>query len=272
MSTAATTPSSVVHHPVRVWNGRITLNVQVAGQGPALVYFHPAAGFRWDPFLTALTAHHTVYAPEFPGTTPGDPHAIHQVDELGDAVLLLEEAMRSLGLQGAVAVGQSFGGMLAAELGAAFPALFSRLVLLGPVGLWRDDAPAQSPFAAAPDQLPAMLFKNPASPAAQAALAMPPDPEAAVMATAQMIWNLGCTGKFLWPLPDRGLEKRLHRISAPTLLVWGEDDALIPVSYAGEFARLIAGSRVEIIRDCGHIPQVEQMAPCLKAVRAFLDG
>jgi hypothetical protein len=48
------------------------------------------------------------------------------------------------------------------------------------------------------------------------------------------IWAMGCVAKFLWPLPDRGLSKRLHRVSAPTLVIC-EDDALIPVHYAQEF-------------------------------------
>lgn len=57
------------------------------------------------------------------------------------------------------------------------------------------------------------------------------------MAGASMVWALGCTGKFCWPIPDRGLAKRLHRVTAPTLIVWGEEDGLFSVAYAEEFAR-----------------------------------
>ena len=113
-----------------VWNGRINLNFRIRGQGPTLVYFHPAAGFAWDPFLEKLSESYTVYAPEFPGTTLGDPHAIHQVDDLADAVFIYEEAIRAIGIRGAVAVGQSFGGMLAIELAAAFPEIFSKLIVM----------------------------------------------------------------------------------------------------------------------------------------------
>ena len=58
---------------------------------------------------------------------------------------------------------------------------------------------------------------------------------------------------------------------APTLIVWGEDDALIPVDYAREFGAAIAGSRVEIVRDAGHVPQAEQMDTTLALVRNFLS-
>ncbi len=84
------------------------------------------------------------------------------------------------------------------------------------------------------------------------------------------MWNIGCCAKFVWPIPDRGLEKRLHRVSAPTLVVWGENDRLIPVAYAHEFGRRIAGSRVVIVPQCGHIPQVEQCDITTAAVREFL--
>jgi pimeloyl-ACP methyl ester carboxylesterase len=145
------------------------------------------------------------------------------------------------------------------------------VVLLDPIGLWRDDAPVANWIAAPPDRLPGMLFHDPTGPAAQAMLAMPSDPEALADAQAQMVWNLGSTGKLCWPIPDRGLHKRLHRISAPTLIVWGEQDSLIPASYAEEFRTRITDSRVEIIYGSGHIPQVEQTDATSKVVNSFLS-
>lgn len=255
---------------VSTWNGEVTLTFRVAGSGPALVYLHPAAGPGWDPFLDLLAGHYTVYAPEFPGTTPGDPHAIHRIDTLWDAVLIYEQALRELGVQGAVLVGQSFGGMLAAELAAAYPGMFSRIVLMDPIGLWDDEHPVANWMTTPAPALPALLFADPAGPAAQAMLAMPDDPEAVILAQAQLVWNMGATGKLCWPIPDRGLRKRLHRISAPTLIVWGEDDALVSSFYADEFVRGIADGRAVIIPDCGHIPQVEQTEATWSAVVPFL--
>lgn len=264
------TVANLSQRKLPVWNQRIQLNVEICGNGPALIYFHPAAGLRWDPFLAKLAEIYTVYAPEFPGTTPGDPYALHQVDDLADAAFIYEEVIRGLGLHGAIAIGQSFGGMLALELAAAFPDLFSKLIVLDPIGLWREDAPVADWLSASPEQLAAMLFKNPASPAAQAMLSMPSDPEAAVVATAQLIWNIGATGKMVWPVPDRGLKKRLHRVTAPTLIIWGEDDALISSSYAHDLGQRITDSRVELVAECGHIPQVEQCETTLRLVNDFL--
>src|SRR6476619_5240810 len=100
----------------------------------------------------------------------------------------------------------------------------------------------------------------------------PPSPERALDVAVNTIWAMGCVAKFLWPLPDRGLSKRLHRVSAPTLVVWGEEDAMIPVEYAQEFGRLIRDCRVEVIPDCGHVPQVEQAEATAALVKEFLDG
>jgi pimeloyl-ACP methyl ester carboxylesterase len=269
MTTTANTPA-ISDESVDVWDGRITIRVKVAGAGSPVLYLHPAAGLAWDPFLSHLAERHTVYAPEFPGTSAGDPHAIHRIDQLGDVVLAYEELVRKLGLAEPVVVGQSFGGMLAAELAATFPELPSSLVLLDPIGLWLDEHPVANWVATPADKLPELLFHNPASPAAQAMLALPDDPEQQVAAIAGMVWAFGCTGKFAWPIPDRGLRGRLHRIGVRTLIVWGRDDKLANVAYANEFANAIRGSKVALIDDCGHIPQVEQYEQTVTAVDEFL--
>ena len=255
---------------VAVWGGRLELGVQVAGQGPPLLYLHPAAGLAWDPFLERLARQRMIHAPQVPGTTPGQPDAIREVDDLWDLVLVYEEAIRALGLAQPAVIGQSFGGMLACELAASFPALFSRIVLLDPIGLWLDEHPVANWVAAAPEELPALLFHDPGSEAARAAMTPPADPDAAVAAIAGLAWAIGCTAKFVWPIPEKGLSKRLHRIEAPTLIVWGKQDRLVSSAYAAEFGRRIAGSRVEIIDACGHVPQLEQPDKTYKLVSDFL--
>ncbi|MEZ5264757.1 MAG: alpha/beta fold hydrolase [Acidimicrobiales bacterium] len=259
---------------VRVWDGRIDLRVQVRGQGEPLLYLHPAGGLTWDPFLEDLARDHTVYAPEFPGTSAGDANAVHELDDVFDVVLAYEEAVRALGLAGATVVGQSFGGMLAAELASCFPALFGRVVLLDPAGLWVPEHPygLGDIMAGPPQNIPTLLFHDPSCAGARAMFAPPADPAAALDGAVALVWAIGCTAKFLWPIPDRGLHKRLHRLSAPTLIVWGEQDALVPVAYAHEFQRRIGDARVVLVPQCGHIPQVEQPEATIAAVREFLGS
>jgi pimeloyl-ACP methyl ester carboxylesterase len=122
----------------------------------------------------------------------------------------------------------------------------------------------------APHELPGLLFHQPDGEVAQAMFTPPDDPEAAIATIIGITWATGCTSKFVWPVPDKGLAKRIHRIASPTLVVWGKQDALISSAYAAEFARLIPHSRVEILDRCGHIPQLEQSERTLALVRDFL--
>jgi pimeloyl-ACP methyl ester carboxylesterase len=145
------------------------------------------------------------------------------------------------------------------------------MVLLDPIGLWREDAPVAQYMLMPPEKLVATLYKDLSSEPVQKALQMPEDPAQVATITADLVWALGATGKFVWPIPDKGLKKRIHRIKAETLIVWGEDDALISSVYAKEFASRIASSRIEIIKDCGHVPQVERLEVLKPIVAKFLQ-
>jgi pimeloyl-ACP methyl ester carboxylesterase len=86
------------------------------------------------------------------------------------------------------------------------------------------------------------------------------------------VWALGTTGKFVWPIPDKGLSKRIHRVSAETLIIWGEHDRLVAPVYAQDFAAGIPGSRVEIVPGAGHVPQWEALDTVRPLVLDFLAG
>ena len=266
-----TTAATIRTEPVDTWGGRLTLSFQIKGSGPPLLYLHPAGGLIWDGLLDSLARRFTVYAPVFPGTDPSDTMAIHQLDDINDVVLAYQGALQALGVEGAPVIGQSFGGMLAAELAATFPELFSRLILLAPAGLWNESAPWSLDFMTAPaEALPRLLFKDPSCEGARVMFRPAASPEQALDEAVRSIWTLGCAAKFLWPVPDRGLSRRLHRLSAPTLIIWGADDALIPVSYAQEYLRLVPHARVEIIPDCGHMLQAEQPSITADLIDNFL--
>ena len=253
-----------------LWSGQVQSRVRIAGQGPPLVFLHGATGLRWDEFLDSLSQTHTVYAPEHPGTTPGDPDAIKPLDDLWDLVLYYYELLDQLELESPAVVGHSFGGMVAAELAATDPKRVGKLVLISPVGLWRDDAPVKNWMSMAPDDLVKELFYEPDGPVATQVLAEPEDSEERLTARIQNTWNLGCTGKFTWPIPDKGLKKRIHRIGAPTLVIWGRQDGLVPAVYAQEFTSRIVGSRSEIVDRAAHVPQLEQLAEVSRMAQEFL--
>jgi pimeloyl-ACP methyl ester carboxylesterase len=71
---------------------------------------------------------------------------------------------------------------------------------------------------------------------------------------------------------DPHLRKWLHRIKAPTLVIWGADDRLNPKEHALAYGKLIPGAKVTIIPDCGHLPHIEQPDAFAAALKSFLDA
>jgi pimeloyl-ACP methyl ester carboxylesterase len=262
------TTSSVRTIPIRHCD--FEAKVKTAGSGPPLVYLHAAGGPIWDDFVEGLAERFTVYAPHHPGTGETVRESIYAVQSLWDLVLIYDEIFDALGLASVPVIGTSFGGMMACELAAHRPERVSKMVLLDPIGLWRDDAPVAPYMVMSPEKLLATLYKHLDAAPVQKAIKMPEDPKAAAVVIADLIWALGATGKFVWPIPDKGLKRRLHRVTADTLIVWGEDDALVSSVYAKEFAARIAKARVEIIKDCGHVPQVERLDVLRPMVTSFL--
>jgi pimeloyl-ACP methyl ester carboxylesterase len=259
---------------IRLWQDRIETEVEISGNGPPLVYLHGPWGLPPDrDFVARLAQACTVYAPRHPGTTPGDENAVHALSGWLDLVVYYGELFDRLELAKPFALaGHSFGGLVAAELAAAVPEAVSRLALIDPVGLWRDDNPVKNWMVLRDDERRPSLFADPQGAAAQAFFAVPSDGKERAAVLAPSIWAQACTGKFVWPVPDRGLKHRIHRILAPTLLVWGDSDRIIAPAYAQEFAKAIQGARVKLIAKAGHLPHLEQSEAVANAVLDFLGG
>ena len=252
-----------------VWQDRIRMRVLSEGAGPPLVFLHGPWGLTWDAFLTQLARSFTVHAPEHPGTTPDAPDDVNHLDGLWDLVLCYDELFTALKLDEIALVGHSFGGMMACELAAAYPRRVRRLVLIDPIGLWRDSEPVVNWMTVNPAHVAGAIFHDPDGAAAKALFGPAEPPEAAAAARVRLMWALGATGKFVWPIPDKGLKKRIHRVSAPTLLIWGKEDRIVPPVYADDFARRIANARVQTVDGAGHAPQMEQPEKVARMIAEF---
>jgi pimeloyl-ACP methyl ester carboxylesterase len=246
--------------------GRFDLWSWSDGDGPPLLYLHGFERHPGDaPFLRRLAERHAVLAPEQPGfgTSTGFEH----ISDLVDLVLVYRTVVQNWGVGQVDIVGHSLGAMFAAELAALCPDLVRRLVLVDPFGVWLDNAPALDPFGPA-DQVAAALWhgKSPDDPPSNF-VADPDDPDAALMFGTR---NLAVATKFLWPLPDRGLRRRLPYVSAETLVVNGANDGLVPVAYAAEIVRLVPNAELITIEEAGHYPMIEQPEAFHTAVETFL--
>jgi pimeloyl-ACP methyl ester carboxylesterase len=247
---------------VRVWSG---------GSGTPLLYLH---GFDGNPggapFLAELARKWRVIAPDHPGWA-GSTEGSDELDDVLDYALYYRAFIEEHARGPVDLLGHDFGGMLAAEVAALSPQLVRKLVLADAYGLWLEEAEIPDVFIQSPKKLGALLWADPECEAAKQAVAAleGADPDVLALNSQQ---NQSVAAKFLWPVPERGLQKRLQYVKAPTLIIWGEKDALIPPTYARALQAALPGAKVELIEGAGHLPMLEQPDAFVAAVEGFLGG
>ena len=241
------------------------------GRGRDLVFLHGAGGqAAWTPDLEALSKSFRVTVPLHPGY--GQTEGVEDIDDVLDSVLHTFNVLEALGIERPHVVGHSMGGMIAAEMAAIRPKEVASLCLVCPVGLWDDEHPVLDFFAHTPQDLMPYIFVDTNHPMAQAVLIEQTDEDVLVEMLVNYTKSLAAAGRLLWPIPDRGLKKRIAGIKAPTQIIWGESDGLVPVFYAHEFKRRIRGAKVKIIRKASHMVLIERPEEYARTVCGFIDG
>lgn len=247
------------------------IEVAIKGSGEPLVYLHGAFGYRgWHPFMDMLAENFTVYAPIQPSFVDSAPGP-DDIDDLLDLTLYHFDLLEALGLESPNVVGHFLGGMIAAEMAALRPGSVGKLALAAPAGLWLDEEPGVDYFATPMNELRGVLFAEPDSDAAKSVLPEPHDDLERGTQIIERVRSLATVGKFLWPIPDKGLKKRMPRIKAETLIVVGEQDQIVPASYGVEFSSRIAGASVHTIAGAGHMMMIERPEEFAAVVTEFLS-
>ena len=240
------------------------------GSGAPLVFLHGAGGlFAENPFLEELARRYHVFAPELPGY--GESTGEELLEDMLDFTLHSWDVADALGLRQPHLVGHSMGGMIAAEMACIAPHDVGKLVLASAAGLWIEEHPIPDVFAMLPYQIAEVLFQDPAR--GQALLtggADLSDMEALKDFYLGTQRRLAMAGKILFPIPNRRVAKRLYRLTAPTLIVWGAQDRLISPVYGQRWAELIPGARLALLEGAGHMVPYEQPEGFVSAVSAFL--
>ena len=250
--------------------GPISTNVVKSGQGEPLLYLHGAFGYEgWPTFLERLSERFTVYAPIHPGF--GETDGIDQIEDILDLTLYHYDLLDALELERPKVIGHYFGAMIAAEMTALCPHRIGKLLLASPTGLWSDDAPGIDIFATPATELPKVVFSNSESEAAKRTFPQAKDDEEVAIQQIVRVRALSTVGKFLWPLPDKGLRKRLHRIQSATLIVTGENDRVVPLANTQEMASLIPHAQLEIVKGAGHMVMFEEPDEFLRITSNFLS-
>jgi len=260
-------PTMFEMETVRLPGGR-SWRVHVAGTGPELVWLHGLDGFDpHDPTLIRLAAQFHVTAPVTPGFGRLDDLA--DIDDVHDLALAYDDFLAARGLERAMLVGHSFGAMVAAEVAAHVPWRAAHLVLLAPFGLWNDAYQVADVFAKKPAELQALLWTDEDARIRAAAHAPDPRTPAGIEAALARIQGLTAATKFMWPIPDKGLRKRLPRIAADTVVLFGAADGVVSPRYAEDFAAGVPRIRTAVVDGAAHMLPYERPDEVVRHVTAL---
>jgi pimeloyl-ACP methyl ester carboxylesterase len=255
---------------VSIRDGLYDIRYFTAGKGDPLVFLHHSGGFRWGPFMDMLAEDYQIFAPEHPGW--GESSGLEHIDDMTDFALYVGDFCDAVGVERAHIVGHSIGGMLAAEVAIVQAQYVNKLVICNAIGFWRDETPVLDYIITPVEEIFPAVVHDMSSPNVLAAFPAPQTPEEMQDALYERAKSLSAAGKFAWPIPDRGLKRRIHRIKAPTLIVWGESDGLVPPVYAEDFKSGIKGSKVVILKNTAHMPMYEDPDGFVSAVKDHLKG
>jgi pimeloyl-ACP methyl ester carboxylesterase len=250
------------------------------GSGPALLYLHGFADVHsvkesWMPFHERLAERARIIAPAHPGCAQSDENK--DVDAIEDIVFHYLEVLDALELTQFDLAGSCFGGWIAAELAARHPERIRKLVLIGATGLFVEGALIGDVFMMAQPErgssyagLRELLFAGADQPQG---MALFPDGVGEIeeeLRRYQML-RLGSRVGFKPPyFYNYSLKNRLHRITAPALVIWGEKDKMVPLVHGETYAKSIPGAKLEVIAGAGHSVHVERPVETAKLVTDFL--
>jgi pimeloyl-ACP methyl ester carboxylesterase len=248
--------------------GGIELEAVRRGSGRPILVLH---GFQTiDPqarFVDLLARHGEVIAPSGPGF--GHSPRPKDFDTVYDLVRLYLEVLENLPGEKATLLGFSFGGWLAAELAVAFSHRIDRLVLVDPLGIKvsdRETADILDIFNRSPDEVREASWHDPDR--------FAPDFNA-MSDDALVVYarNREALCLYAWHpyMYNPQLPRWLARIKTPTLVLWGDSDRVVTPDYGRAYARLIPGSRLELIEGAGHHPEIEQPEAFVERVSRFLE-
>lgn len=239
-------------HRVRV--GDDVVPYEVVGEGKPVIMVHGLGGSSrcWARTLPALASRYRVFLVDLPGF--GRLRRLHRRFTLDTAASWLKEWLRAANVGRAHLIGHSMGAFISAQLAAATPGLVDRLVLVSAAGI-----PTDRSLGDCIRRLPAgWRHRTPGTwrlVLIDALLTRP----SVVMRTARA-------------LLAQDLRATLGEIRAPTLVVWGTDDPMMPVECAAAFRSGIPGARALLLPRAGHLPMITRPDEFNRALEAFLAG
>jgi pimeloyl-ACP methyl ester carboxylesterase len=246
--------------------GNLSLEGTRIGAGPPLLFLHGGDYVRQNrPFLERLGRHWRVLAPRHPGfghsPRPDGFRTIH------DLAYLYLDLLDQQDLRDVLLVGSSFGGWIALELAVRCCARLGRLVLIDALGVkfgGREERDIADIYALPEEELRRRTFRDPAA-------VVPDYTQLADAEIEAVVHDRQATALYGWRpyMHDPALRQWLHRVTVPSLVLWGEDDGIVTPEYGRKLAAVLPAARFETIAEAGHYPQIERPDAVAAAIARF---
>lgn len=236
------------------------------GKGAPLLFLPDTFCFSWLPIHELLSEHYEVFLPAHPGCA-GSEEGFDHFNEIEDMVFHYVDLCEALHLERPIVVGASFGGWIAAEWAIRYSQALSKLILIDALGLRIPDAPTVDILGIDAGSVRRAIFADPRS---SLALETIPDTPKSDDIISSLL-SRQTLARFAWQFPDDPrLSRYLYRVTAPTLIIWGEGDSFVSLAHGKTFHQGIAKSKLVVIPTAGHLPHVEAADSCVEIIANFL--
>lgn len=245
----------------------VSFSVARAGQGTRVLFLGGAEPMRRSvDWIEALAKSFEVIVPIHPGFG-GSPFVPH-IRRPADLALLYLSLLDSVG--SSVVIGSSFGGWIAADMAIRSCQNISQLILMDSVGFkFADttDNEVMDLYASPPADIKAALYSDPALRSVDMS-------GASDELLTHVVEDRTAEAYYGWSpyMHTPGLHRWLHRIARPTLVLWGEDDRIVPPSYGEKIAARIPNAKFGRVPQAAHYPHIENPASVLKYIQDFLNA
>ena len=249
--------------------GDTEVEVFSGGSGPDLLYLHGSGGnFGWQAHHEELARTHKVYAPSivgFNGTARPD-----WVYTINDATHFMQSVVQALGLGQYVLAGHSLGGWVAAEMAAMDHQQLRGLVLVDPVGIKPEKGEITEVFMVGESTRAKLRFYDASQVSNYEEHTREPTSEEA----ETIYYNTVMAYRLCWRpyMHNPSLPYYLNKVNTPGLIVWGKQDAIVPLECGELYQQALPNASLKVIDRCGHSPHVEKPNDFHAALGEFLSG
>jgi pimeloyl-ACP methyl ester carboxylesterase len=241
--------------------------VKRAGAGAAMLMLHGQGGApRFHPAMQALAERFEVIIPIAPGF--GGSPAPSWLETISDLANFYLEFLETLDLRDVHLVGLSLGGWVAADVAVRNASRLASLTLVDAPGIEVPGVAYLDPSSLSPEEAVRANYFDPRRGDESVLRMLAPENEAVRLSNQRLVAKLAWATRY----HDPQLQRWLHRIRIPTLVLWGANDRLFPPAYGAAWHAAIPGSRLVVLERCGHLPIQEKPEAFTAIVGEFCAG